>query len=106
MDFDDTIFDYHNLDRKYNNVIDLIKECKEFGAYVIIFTSCDESSYSKINDYADVIGLGIDKINENLDFIKFSGRKIYYNILLDDRAGLKSAYNILKQSLNIMKGLK
>lgn len=104
-DFDDTIYDYHKRDFKYNDVINLLKEAKEIGAYFIVFTSCDEKQHDFIKEYLNKNNIPFDKINENMDFIPFSGRKIYYNILLDDRAGLRTAYNCLLEAVNYMKNM-
>jgi hydroxymethylpyrimidine pyrophosphatase-like HAD family hydrolase len=106
VDFDSTIYDYFGEGLKFDKVINLLKECQEFGAYLVIFTSRNESEYDIIQKYLNKIHLSCDKINENIDCVPFNGRKIYYNILLDDRAGLSSAYHSLKQALQIMKNRK
>lgn len=103
FDYDDTVSDYHARGSTYNDVINLLKTCKEIGAYFIVFTSCNENQYDSIKDYLNKNDIPCNKINENMDFIKFTGRKIYYNILLDDRAGLPSAYNTLLKASEIMK---
>lgn len=102
-DFDNTVYDYHNEGHSYDDVISLLKECKEFGAYLIVFTAKEESEYPEMIHYLNSIELPFDAINENLSITPFKGRKIYYNILLDDRAGLSSAYKDLKEALNKMK---
>ena len=100
FDYDDTVFDFHNKGRKYNNVISLLKRCNFAGAYFIVFTCCGEDQYDEIYEYLEKNDIPCDKINENMDFIKFTGRKIYYNILLDDRAGLESAYDVLTEAVH------
>lgn len=106
VDFDSTIYDYFGEGLKFDKVINLLKECQEFGAYLVIFTSRNESEYDIIQKHLNKIDLYCEKINENIDCVPFNGRKIYYNILLDDRAGLSSAYHSLKQALQIMKNRK
>lgn len=98
-DFDDTVYDFHNKGRTYNDVADLLRECKKYGAYLIVFTGCKEDKYKFIKNYLNENNIPYDKINENMEFADFTGRKIYYNVLLDDRAGLSSSYKILKRSL-------
>jgi tRNA nucleotidyltransferase/poly(A) polymerase len=100
-DFDDTVYDYHNKGRKYDDVINLLRECKYHGAYFIVFTSCEEDKYDEMKMYLNDNDIPFDKFNEGMDFIPFKGRKVYYNILLDDRAGLESAYTTLKEALYI-----
>ena len=36
-DFDDTVFDFHQKGRTYKNVMNLLRECKKLGAYLIVF---------------------------------------------------------------------
>jgi hypothetical protein len=104
-DFDDTVYDFHNKGRKYDDVINLLKQCKSLGAYFIVFTSCNENDYDKIRNYLAENEIPFDKINENLNFVKFTGRKVYYNILLDDRAGLSSSYKCLLQTIKIIENV-
>lgn len=99
-DFDNTVYDYNKIGLKFDNVVSLLRKCRDVGAYFIVFTACDENKYDFIEKYLNENDIPFDKINENLDFISFKGRKIYFNILLDDRAGLSSAYNCLSQAVN------
>lgn len=75
-DYDDTVFDFHKKNRKYNDVISLLREAKELGAYFVVFTACGENQYKDISEYLLTNNIPFDKINENLDFISFTGRKI------------------------------
>lgn len=95
VDFDNTLYDYNNKGLKFNDVINLLRECRKIGCYIVIFTSSEEDRYDFIKEYLNKKDIPFDKINEDIEFIQFKGRKIYYNILLDDRAGLNSAYNCL-----------
>ncbi|MGL4572668.1 MAG: hypothetical protein ACRCVJ_16565 [Clostridium sp.] len=102
VDFDDTIYDFHNKGRKYNDVIEVVKRFKQEGfAYIVIFTASNEDRYEQIRDYCDSIGICIDAINENIPGLNLpQGKKIYYNILLDDRSGLKESYDLLNELYN------
>jgi hydroxymethylpyrimidine pyrophosphatase-like HAD family hydrolase len=103
-DFDNTVFDYHNQGQKYDDVIDLLRECKQFGAHLVVFTANDEDKHPPIIDYLKANNIPFDAINENPSFVPVqSSKKIYFNILLDDRAGLSSSYYCLKEVLEIMK---
>jgi len=103
-DFDSTIFDYHKEGNIGNDVIDLLKRCKEIGAYFIVFTARPESKYKEMKEYLINNNIPFDKINQNMEFIPLEeGRKIYFNILLDDRAGLTSAFSSLKYAANYME---
>jgi hypothetical protein len=102
-DYDNTVFDYHNEGHDYSSVIKLLRDCKEFGAHLVVFTACEEEKFPAMRQYLNDHDIPFDAINEQPDFLPFTGRKIYYNILLDDRAGLESACRTLATALYIMK---
>lgn len=105
-DFDNTVFDYHNQGHIYDDVINILRECKKFGAYLIVFTANDEDKYPDIIKYLQDKNIPFDAINESPKFVPVTSKhKIYYNILLDDRAGLSSSYNNLQNALDVMKGV-
>ena len=99
IDFDNTIFDYHNNGGDYSEVIHLLNRCYKLGFYLVLFT-CEENLIelqTKQKQTAEILGLDENfklYINESPIFTK--SRKPYYNILLDDRAGLEESYEILK----------
>ena len=105
FDFDNTVYDYHRKGFVFDKVVKLLKECKEYGCTLVVFTSSASDKYEFIRTYLEDIGIDIDYINETPANIPFghTGAKIYYNIFLDDRAGLESAYEILDSTLNIIK---
>lgn len=94
-DYDNTVNDYHKKGYSYNDVIELLRECKKNGFHLIVFTSCNEDRFPEIKSNLEENNIPYDSINETPEYIPFKGRKVYFNILLDDRAGLSSAYNQL-----------
>lgn len=100
-DFDNCVYDYHLKGHDYSEVIALIRQAKEAGCYLIVFTASQD--LPKVADFLYSNDIPYDKINENPPFYKSNSRKIYYNILLDDRAGLLSAYKQLKTVINHIK---
>lgn len=96
FDFDDTVFPYH--DTKTDMVIDLLRQCKELGFTLCIWSTCERSTDIKYKVYiSEKMGIKPDYVNESP---LMSGTiKPYFNILLDDRAGLASSYNILKKTI-------
>lgn len=102
-DFDNTIFDYHSKGYDFTETIELIRECKQMGFCLIVYTCSKEDRYSEIIKYLKENNIPFDYINKNSPKIKFAYGKLYYNILLDDRAGLKSASNQLKEAIKIIK---
>lgn len=102
FDFDNTIFNYHNVEGRYFfDVPNLLTECSKLGFIMVLFTcNEDEDKLSLIRDYCSNSGIRIDYINESP---VMNTRKPYYNILLDDRAGLEEAYGILKFVVETIK---
>ncbi len=92
-DFDNTVFDYHGNGWTFHQTIDLLRELKERGCYLIVFTANEDEEF--VADYCKYNKIPFDSINENPPFCKSEARKIYYNILLDDRAGLQETYKLL-----------
>ena len=108
FDFDNTVFDYHNEGHDYSYVINLLKEAKDMGCTLILFTSCAEEKYDAMKSYLKENGIYPDYINMTPDYIPFghNSSKVYYNLFLDDRAGLSSAVNILEQTMDNIKAKK
>ncbi|WP_205753440.1 HAD family hydrolase [Bacillus cereus] len=103
FDFDNTVYDFHKEGHTYHQVIELLRECKQYGAHLVVFTAKADEDFPEMIEYLKNNNIPFDDINESPDFVPFKGKKIYYNILLDDRAGLSSAYHSLKKTLEIMK---
>lgn len=103
-DYDNTVYDYHRKGHSYDAVIELLRECKAFGAHLIVYTACADEWHPDVIAYLNQNQIPFDAINESPDFVPITGNgKIYYNMLLDDRAGLSSAYRCLQAALTIMK---
>ena len=103
-DFDNTVNDYHNAGDNYVEVIELIREAKVMGCYLIVFTA--EVNTKKVKKFLKENNIPFDAINKNPPFRESKARKIYYNVLLDDRAGLRSAYEQLKAVFDRVKERK
>lgn len=105
-DYDNTVFDYHGKGEIYDDIIELLRECRKMGFHLTVFTSCNDDRFPEITDFLNRNHIPFDAINETPDFIPFKGRKVYFNILLDDRAGLKSAYDQLWKVILRIRGEK
>ncbi len=103
-DFDNTVFDYNNKGYSYQQVIELLRECKQMGFHLTVFTSCNDDRFPEIKKYLQDNDIPFDGLNETPDFIPFKGRKVYFNILLDDRAGLSAAYDQLWKVIYSIRG--
>lgn len=99
FDFDNTVFDVHNNGRNYKDIIDALKNCKDKGWTLCLYTSeLDENWLKWKIDYCKHFGIEPDYVNES-PLLKGT-KKPFFSLLLDDRAGLQSAYLILKSILN------
>lgn len=101
-DFDNTVYDYHKQGHDYSEVIELIRECHQYGLILIVFTA--EEDTLKVSNWLTAQNIPFDLINENPPFFQSESRKIYWNVLLDDRAGLWSSFVQLSAVIEYIKG--
>jgi len=105
IDFDDTISPWRMNDFDFDSVIKILKVAKETGAYLVIFTACNEERYPEIISYCQSKGLEIDRINETPIELQYGNKsKIYANIFIDDRAGLLESLDILEMAMYRVRG--
>ena len=103
VDFDDTLFDYHNAGRSYQDIIALLRRWEQYSE-VIILTSNPNNEHSKIERYLNDNHIKYKGINCESSVV-FGGRKPYANVYIDDRGGLPSVYRMLKKLIKkIEKG--
>ena len=100
-DLDNTLYDFHKKGETYHQVMQLLRNLKEIGCYMICFTANPDKGF--IYSYLMSNNIPYDAINENPPFFKSNERKIYFNALLDDRAGLQQVYNELNLLITIIK---
>lgn len=103
-DFDNTIYDFHKKGKSYIQVMQLLRDLKSIGCYMICFTANTDTPF--IFDYLTENNIPFDSINENPPFFKCPERKIYFNAYLDDRAGLIQVYSELTLLLTLIKQQK
>lgn len=104
-DYDDTISPWKMTGFDPKKIMDVLKTAKQTGAYIVIFTSCNEERYQEISDYCKKNGLEIDAINRTpIDLPYGNNTKIYANIFLDDRAGLNESLYILEYAMYRIRG--
>lgn len=96
FDFDNTIFDCHNNGQCYAQVINLLKECKELGFILCLYTAELRPEWIdwKVM-YCEHFGIKPDYVNESP--LLSGTKKPFFNLLLDDRAGLQSAFSVLQE---------
>jgi len=98
FDFDNTVYDFHQVGLEFNHVITLLQKLKKIGCYLIVFTANEDEDFVK--SYCNEKEIPFDAINDNPPFYQSNSRKIYYNILLDDRAGLRETFDHLEKLIH------
>lgn len=93
FDFDNTVYDFHQNGWQFKKMIQLLRDLKSIGCYLIVFTANEEENF--VENYCQEQQIPFDAINENPPFYQSKSRKIYFNALLDDRAGLWQVYEEL-----------
>lgn len=107
VDFDDTVFNYHEQNFQYPRVIALLKRCQKLNFYIVVYTARRADNHWEIIPYMNKLGIYVNEINKNaIDLPYGNDGKIYYNILLDDRAGLGQACETLETVVNILEKRK
>ena len=95
VDFDDTIYDFHKVGRKYDDIISLLHRWENYSE-VVIWTGNGEEEYPKIEKYLADNNIKYKGINCDSS-VCVSGRKTYGNVYIDDRGGLPSVYKMLSK---------
>lgn len=101
-DWDDTLKNWKlNTFDTYDKVLNLLRECKQTGCYIVIHTACNEDRYNEITKFCEAHGILIDGINKTVINVPYGkeGSKIYYNHQLCDRSGLLESLDILESAL-------
>lgn len=101
FDFDNTVYDFHSRGHDYSDVVSLLREAREVGAFLIVFTG--NENLELVRAHLAQHKIPYDAINEQAPFIPSAARKIYYNLLLDDAAGLASACEHLRAYIDIVR---
>ena len=101
VDFDDTLYDFHNVGRTYGDVMALLKVWEEYSE-VVIFTGNGEDKYQMIENYLAAYGIKYKGINCDSS-IEVNGRKTYANVYIDDRGGLPLVYEHLQRLIEKIK---
>lgn len=101
VDFDDTLYDFHNVGRTYGDVMALLKVWEDYSE-VVIFTGNGEDKYPMIENYLAAYGIKYKGINCDSS-IEVNGRKTYANVYIDDRGGLSLVYEHLQRLIEKIK---
>ena len=101
-DFDDTLSGHHDIEVVREQMIELIKACKQMGCFIIIYTARGWDEYDEIKDFCNKYEIPYDTINGSNPEVKIKcaeRSKLFYNIFFDDRCGLGQAYEIMVRTI-------
>lgn len=103
VDFDNTLYDYHQVGDTYPEMEELLKKAEPY-TNVMIFTCRPKKQHEEIKQYLNERGIKFDAINEPIIRLNEDDEtsKPFYSLLLDDRAGLEGARMILSTFLDVM----
>jgi hypothetical protein len=101
VDFDGTLYDYHQSGAKYKLVTQLVKDLHELGCKIIIWTANQDLEF--VNRYCELHEIPINGINTDGISLGWESRKPFFSALLDDRAGLIQVYQELSLLVTILK---
>lgn len=101
VDFDNTIYDYHQKGYRYESVIDLVLRAQRLGMKIHIFSA--NPDHDKIRAHCAAKGIKIEGVNTCGVELGWESRKPFYSLLLDDRAGLISAYQDLSELVSVLE---
>lgn len=104
VDFDSTLHDYHNTGASYEMVRQLVRDLKEIGCKIIIWTAYKDLDYVK--DFCKTHNIPQDGINEGGIPLPWESKKPFFSALLDDRAGLIEMYYTLRNIVKLVKNKK
>jgi hypothetical protein len=93
VDFDNTVYDYHQIGMDCSELMDLLRKLKSIDCYITLWTCSDD--YGFIKKYCAENQIPYNAINKDPPFFSSGSRKIFYSELLDDRAGLRESFDRL-----------
>lgn len=93
VDFDGTLFDYHQTGASHENVRQLLRDLKEIGCKLICWTA--QSDLEFVMNFLNENNIPFDGINTDGIPLNWESRKPFFSALLDDRAGLIQVYEEL-----------
>ncbi len=101
VDFDGTLYDYHNTGATHDLVRQLVRDLKSIGCRIIIWTAYRDLEYVRLfcrdNDIPQ------DGINEGGIPLGYESKKPFFSALLDDRAGLIQVYCELRELVDVIQ---
>lgn len=101
VDFDDTIFDFHDTGESYEMVRQLVRDLHEIGCYIIIWTGNQDTVF--IKSFLAENNIPYHSINEDAPYGVRGNRKLYANIYVDDRSSIRETYYTLTKLVSEVK---
>lgn len=89
VDFDGTLTsnEFPDIGEINNNVVNWVRERKDNGATIILWTTRQNKKLQEALDFCDKKDIPIDYVNQNVPWLPFNtSQKIFADIYLDDRS--------------------
>lgn len=89
VDFDGTLTsnEFPDIGEINNNVVNWVRERKDNGATIILWTTRQNKKLQEALDFCDKEDIPIDYVNQNVPWLPFNtSQKIFADIYLDDRS--------------------
>lgn len=93
FDFDNTVYDFHQVGASYEQVRQLLRDLKEIGCNLVCWTAQRDLPF--VEKFLAENNIPCDGINTNGIDLGWDSRKPFFSALLDDRAGLVQVYEEL-----------
>lgn len=104
VDFDGTLYDYHQTGATYNQVKNLIRDLKSINCKIICWTA--QKDHQLVENYLLSNNIPFDGINVDGIDLGWETRKPFFSALLDDRAGLIQVYEDLRSLVDLVSNSK
>jgi hydroxymethylpyrimidine pyrophosphatase-like HAD family hydrolase len=101
VDFDGTLYDYHDTGATYEQVRQLVRDLKTINCKIVIWTANKDLDF--VRNFCTDNNIPFDGINEGGIPLKWESKKPFFSALLDDRAGLIQVYQELDLLIKIIK---
>lgn len=103
-DFDGTLRDFHGEGTTYEMVRQLLRDLKEIGCKIVIWTAFED--HVEVEQICKQNNIPFDSINTDGIPLPWETRKPFFSALLDDRSGLIQVYNDLSLLVKTVKSEK
>ncbi|MFA9239453.1 MAG: hypothetical protein ACEQSQ_06130 [Candidatus Paceibacteria bacterium] len=104
VDFDGTLHDYHKNGASHEMVRQLVRDLKEIGCKIVIWTAYKDLVF--VESFCNQHKIPQNGINKGSIPLPWDSKKPFFSALLDDRAGLLQVFQELSLLVRTVKNEK